>query len=150
MEEINKRKIIYAAMDATMPFVIFFDVLNHWMHSYKKADLVEGDEVTWNSLLKRILGPLVDRERVEAAKDSDQMVERCLTEHSAAFAQSTPVFEDVSQYEYINWAGSSRLRRQRMKIAIVDRYKTAKSKAGKKREGGNDGGLSVKIQKKIV
>ena len=86
-------KIVYAAMDATAAFPIFFSVLIHWINTYHKGDLYEGGEADWDILLGRILGPLVDRRR-RGGSEQDGPMQRNLLLQTAALIKSVPVQED--------------------------------------------------------
>jgi hypothetical protein len=60
--EIDDVKIVYAALDVTMPFVIIFYYLVHWVNSYRKEGGRKGAwDVSWEALLERAVGPVVDR-----------------------------------------------------------------------------------------
>ena len=85
--ELELDKIIYAAMDATMVFPILFVVVIHWMHRYNKGDFYEGMEASWSTLLKRILGPLVDRAR-RGGSEADGGVKRDMLLQTAAKKKS--------------------------------------------------------------
>jgi hypothetical protein len=126
---ISDEKIVYAAMDATMALVIFYDVLLHWMSRYKQADFLEGDSVTWKAFLSRILGPLVDRRRVDGRENSDSFVRRDLLTHSAGIYRSSPIEEDREMYTNINWEGDPVARRNIMRMEVAERYRQAREGA---------------------
>ena len=83
-------KIVYAAMDATMVFPILFAVVIHWMHRYDKGDMYEGKDASWETLLSRILGPLVDRAR-RGGSEADGCVARDMLLQTAAHIKSVPL-----------------------------------------------------------
>ena len=62
-ENISEEKILYAALDAVVVFPIFFKVLKHWIGRYEKGDVLNGVEISWDTVLEKILGPLVNRIR---------------------------------------------------------------------------------------
>ena len=83
-------KIVYAAMDATMVFPILFAVVIHRMHRYDKGDMYEGKDASWETLLSRILGPLVDRVR-RGGSEADGCVARDMLLQTAAHIKSVPL-----------------------------------------------------------
>ena len=94
--ELELDKIIYAAMDATMVFPILFVVVIHWMHRYNKGDFYEGMEASWSTLLKRILGPLVDRAR-RGGSEAESCVKRDMLLQTAANKKSVALQEETSR-----------------------------------------------------
>ena len=132
-ENISNDKIVYAALDATMAIVIFYNVLVHWTSAYKKGEYLDNDDVSWEAFLSRVLKPLVDRECSTLYE-----TERDLLMHSAALNQSIPVIEEMP----INLEEDSSNRRDRMMLTIKERYSAIK---GQKRGAS---GQSRKKQKK--
>ena len=59
---IGNAKIVYAALDVTMPIVIAYNFVLHWLAVEKINELNSGSwEVSWDTLLSKALGPVVDR-----------------------------------------------------------------------------------------
>ena len=60
---ISDQKIFYTALDAVMVFPVFYKVLKHWLCRYNKGDILNGEDVSWDSILSKILSPLKNRIR---------------------------------------------------------------------------------------
>ena len=59
---ISNEKTVYAAIDVSMPFVIIFYHLIHWSSCYRKDGVKTAAwKMSWEALLGRSLGPVVDR-----------------------------------------------------------------------------------------
>ena len=62
-ENSSDEKILYAALDAVVIFPIFFKVPKHWIGRYEKGDVLYGIQNSWDTVLEKLLGPLVNRIR---------------------------------------------------------------------------------------
>ena len=83
---ISDEKTVYAALDATLALTIAYNIITHWVSTYRKADFLAGANVTWQSFLGKVFGPIVDREfesYAEGPKD--------LRLHALGMRQSRPV-----------------------------------------------------------
>ena len=86
-EVIGAEKTVYAAMGATMIFPVMFDAILFWISRYANGDIYGGGAHTWEVLLDRILGPLVNRVR-KAGAGQEVAETRDILLHTAALAVS--------------------------------------------------------------
>ena len=69
-EHLSDNKVLYAALDATAVFPALYKVLQHWRYRYHRGELLPGKPITWASILETVLGPLVNRCRIDGMKEN--------------------------------------------------------------------------------
>ena len=83
--DIGLEKTVYAALDSTMPFPVVFNYLVHWLNVYRTAGRKDAGMLTWQVMLGKALGPLVDREICQRSMAKDRLTcSRDLMDHHAA------------------------------------------------------------------
>ena len=92
-EKISMAKVVYAALDVTLPFPTLFRFIVHYLNTYERTGWRNRKVKTWNSLLAEILCPVVDRE-VSARKMSlgRMVTRRDCRRHTSALALSDEIY----------------------------------------------------------
>ena len=62
VQELSDNKIVYTALDVTMPIVVVYYYLVHWASLYRPNGVSRGAwKVSWDTLLDQAVGPVMDR-----------------------------------------------------------------------------------------
>ena len=61
-------KVLYAALDAVVVFPVLYKVLQHWRFRYRTSESIQVDDISWDWVLRTVLGPLVNRIRIDGKK----------------------------------------------------------------------------------
>ena len=87
-------KVIYATCDATLAIFVLLNFLTEWVSTYNiyNVDRDNANGETWQSLLSKAIGPVVDREMSRYWQNYKNKAEKDVLNHTAAFLLSEDIF----------------------------------------------------------